>query len=102
MLPLVAKFAIYHRISPMARPETDILTISDVATYLKVAERTAYRLAASKKIPGFKVGGAWRFSRTEIDIWIRQQSANMDRARSTNAAAGRKRAARIMRKRVMP
>jgi excisionase family DNA binding protein len=54
--------------------DSEILTIRDVAAYLKVTERTIYRLAASKKIPAFKVGGTWRFSRTDIDIWIKKQS----------------------------
>ena len=52
----------------------EILTIKQVAIYLKVTERTIYRLAAAKKIPAFKVGGTWRFSRADIDSWIRQQS----------------------------
>lgn len=52
----------------------DILTIKQVAEYLKVTERTIYRLAAAKKIPAFKVGGTWRFSRADIDSWIKQQS----------------------------
>jgi excisionase family DNA binding protein len=56
-------------------PKTDILMIKDVAEYLKVTERTIYRLAAAKKIPAFKVGGSWRFSRADIDEWIKQQSA---------------------------
>ena len=59
----------------MPKPESDILTILEVANYLKVAERTVYRLAAAKKIPAFKVGGAWRFSRAEIDQWIKSQSS---------------------------
>ena len=54
--------------------EGGILTIKQVADYLKVTERTIYRLAAAKKIPAFKVGGAWRFSRADIDRWIKQQS----------------------------
>lgn len=54
--------------------EGEILTIKDVAEYLKVTERTIYRLAAVKKIPAFKVGGTWRFSRTDIDGWIKLQS----------------------------
>jgi excisionase family DNA binding protein len=53
----------------------EILTIKEVADYLKVTERTIYRLAAGKQIPAFKVGGSWRFARVEIDSWIRQQSA---------------------------
>lgn len=51
-----------------------ILTIKEVAEYLKVNERTVYRLAGAKKIPAFKVGGSWRFSRADIDSWIKQQS----------------------------
>ena len=58
----------------MKKPESDILTITEVAEYLKVAERTIYRLAAAKKIPAFKVGGTWRFSRAEIDQWIKRQT----------------------------
>lgn len=54
--------------------EGEILTIKQVAAYLKVTERTIYRLAAAKKIPAFKVGGTWRFSRADIDSWIKQQS----------------------------
>jgi len=58
----------------MKKQENDVLTISEVAEYLKVAERTIYRLAAAKKVPAFKVGGMWRFSRADIDAWIKQQS----------------------------
>ena len=54
---------------------TEILTIKEVSDYLKVTERTIYRLAAAKKIPAFKVGGIWRFSRADIDGWIKQQSS---------------------------
>lgn len=46
--------------------DDDILTIKEVAAYLKLTEKTAYRLAANGEIPGFKVGGSWRFSREEI------------------------------------
>jgi excisionase family DNA binding protein len=54
--------------------ESGILTIKEVAEYLKVTERTIYRLAAAKKIPAFKVGGTWRFRTTDIDGWIAGQS----------------------------
>ena len=50
--------------------ESDIMTIKEVAAYLKVKENTAYKLAAEGKIPGFKVGGSWRFKRSEIEKWI--------------------------------
>ena len=48
----------------------EILTIKDVAIYLKLAEKTAYKLAAEGKLPGFKVGGSWRFKQSDIDAWI--------------------------------
>ena len=54
--------------------EDEILTIKQVADYLKVTERTIYKLAAAKQIPAFKVGGSWRFSHADIDSWIKQQS----------------------------
>jgi len=47
-----------------------ILTIKELSLYLKLAEKTAYRLASDGKIPGFKVGGAWRFRKLDIDQWI--------------------------------
>lgn len=51
----------------------EILTLKEVAEYLKLAEKTAYRLAAEGKLPGFKVGGSWRFRREDIQAWIEQQ-----------------------------
>ena len=70
---------------PTRNKDSEILTIKQVAEYLKVTERTIYRLAAAKNIPAFKVGGSWRFSRADIDSWIRQQSvSNNDRATKRN------------------
>lgn len=59
---------------PKNTSQNGILTIKEVAEYLKVTERTIYRLAAAKKIPAFKVGGMWRFPRADIDSWIKQQA----------------------------
>lgn len=50
-----------------------ILTIREVAELLKINEKTAYKLAAAGKIPGFKVGGSWRFERQEIANWIKRK-----------------------------
>lgn len=51
------------------RPD-EILTIDEVALYLKAGKRTVYRLAASGQLPAFKLGGTWRFRRAELDRWI--------------------------------
>jgi len=61
---------------PAANTEGEILTLKELAQYLKVTERTIYRLAGAKKIPAFKVGGTWRFSRADIDAWIKRQSSD--------------------------
>tara|TARA_A100001391_G_scaffold24397_1_gene13332 strand:+ start:316 stop:501 length:186 start_codon:yes stop_codon:yes gene_type:complete len=58
----------------------EILTLKEVAEYLKLAEKTAYRLAAEGKLPGFKVGGSWRFRRREIESWIDEQSRVIKKA----------------------
>lgn len=58
------------KIIPRRSMDTDIMTIKEVASYLKITEKTAYRLTADGEIPGFKVGGAWRFRKQEIDAWI--------------------------------
>lgn len=69
-------------------PKTDILMIKVVAEYLKVTERTICRLAAAKKISAFKVGGSWRFSRLDIDAWIRRQSMEAATGQATKTAQG--------------
>ena len=51
----------------------EIFTVKEVASYLKLAEKTAYRLASEGKLPGFKVGGSWRFRKQDIDSWINDQ-----------------------------
>lgn len=59
---------------PSSLADNAIMTIGEVADYLKVTERTIYRLAGAKQIPAFKVGGSWRFSKVDIELWIREQS----------------------------
>lgn len=51
----------------------DILTIREVAEMLKLTEKTAYRLVSNGELPGFKVGGSWRFRLSEIEKWIKEQ-----------------------------
>ena len=71
---------------PSSPADNAIMTIGEVADYLKVTERTIYRLAGAKQIPAFKVGGSWRFSKADIDRWIQQQSV----VASTDAVSGPK------------
>ncbi|HEC25915.1 MAG TPA: DNA-binding protein [Gammaproteobacteria bacterium] len=50
-----------------------ILTLKEVAVYLKLVGKTAYRLAAEGKLPGFKMGGSWWFKTEDIESWIQEQ-----------------------------
>ncbi|PJB72877.1 MAG: DNA-binding protein [Alphaproteobacteria bacterium CG_4_9_14_3_um_filter_47_13] len=57
----------------MPNQETEMMTLRELGVYLKMPEKTLYRIAAEGKVPGFKVGASWRFRKSEIDRWIRQQ-----------------------------
>lgn len=59
--------------------EDKILTLKEVADYLKLTERTIYRLSQDGKLPGFKVGSSWRFRLRDIDEWIEDQKAEVRR-----------------------
>ncbi|MCP1121293.1 methylation-associated defense system helix-turn-helix domain-containing protein MAD1 [Robbsia andropogonis] len=54
----------------MTDTDDEILTLDEVAAYLKAGKRTVYRLAQKGAIPAFKLGGTWRFRRSELDRWI--------------------------------
>lgn len=54
----------------MIEQSDEILTVEEVAAYLKAGRRTVYRLVANGQIPAFKLGGTWRFQRAELNRWI--------------------------------
>ena len=49
---------------------TDIMTLEEVAAYLKVKPQTIYTWAQEKKIPAAKLGKEWRFKKSIIDEWF--------------------------------
>jgi PTS system nitrogen regulatory IIA component len=50
-----------------------ILTIDEVAKYLRVSERTVYDWAHKGEIPSGKIGTVWRFKKSEIEKWVNQK-----------------------------
>jgi PTS system nitrogen regulatory IIA component len=57
--------------------DDDILTIEEVARYLRVSERTVYDWAQKGEVPAGKIGTVWRFKKTEIENWVNDRlSAN--------------------------
>ncbi len=49
--------------------KTDIMTLEEVAAYLKLKPQTIYTWAQEKKIPAAKIGKEWRFRKSIIDEW---------------------------------
>lgn len=52
----------------------EYLTVSEVSEYLKLPEETVYKYARTGRMPASKVGRYWRFERSRIDEWVRQNS----------------------------
>ena len=51
----------------------EILTVQEVAEFLRVSERTVYDWATSGTIPCGKLGTTWRFKRNEVEKWVNEQ-----------------------------
>ena len=52
----------------------DMMTIAEVAKYLKLHELTVRRLAREGELPAFKVGRQWRIKRDLLETWIADRS----------------------------
>lgn len=53
----------------MARTD-EVLTLDELAKYLKLSKSTVYKLVGEGRIPGQKIGRHWRFSKAVIDQWL--------------------------------
>jgi PTS system nitrogen regulatory IIA component len=64
--------------------EEEILTIDEVAKYLRVSDRTVYDWAQKGEIPSGKIGTVWRFKKAEIEQWVNNRLS----AHKTGASTG--------------
>ena len=62
----------------------DILTIEEVAKYLRVSERTVYDWAQKGEIPAGKIGTVWRFKKDEIEKWVNERLTSSVKANHYN------------------
>ena len=53
---------------------SELMTIGDLAIYLKVSRRTIYEWLKTNKIPALKLVGQWRFKKEKIDAWLENKS----------------------------
>ena len=51
----------------------EILTLEEVARYLRLKPQTIYRWAQEKRIPAVKLGKEWRFRKSILDRWLDEQ-----------------------------
>lgn len=59
----------------------NMMTVEELAEYLKMKSVTIYKHAQSGSIPAFKVGSKWRFKKETIDRWIEDQELNAGNTR---------------------
>lgn len=53
---------------------TELMTLEEVAAYLRVTEKTIYRLLDRSGIPASRIGRQWRFDKNSIDRWLKENS----------------------------
>ncbi len=59
--------------------DSEIMTLEEVAAYLKVKPQTIYTWAQEKRIPAAKLGKEWRFRKSILDAWILRQKNESNR-----------------------
>lgn len=57
----------------MVKERPSLMTIDEVAKYLRIKKVTIYKHVQDGKLPGFKVGSKWRFKKSTIDKWIAEK-----------------------------
>ena len=55
----------------MADAPDTIMNLDDLAAYVKLSKSSLYKLCQAGKVPGTKIGRAWRFHKDVIDTWIK-------------------------------
>jgi excisionase family DNA binding protein len=63
--------------------ESPVMTVRELADYLRVHPSTIYRLLKQKRIPAFKLGREWRFNRESVDRWLLEQRKMISRRRNS-------------------
>jgi excisionase family DNA binding protein len=54
-------------------PNGGIMTVHDIAAYLRLSEAKVYKLAKEGQLPAVRVGKSWRFRKDLIDEWMRRE-----------------------------
>ncbi len=57
-----------------AGSDIGIMTVHDVAEYLRLSEAKVYKMANEGRVPALRMGKTWRFKKELIDEWIRRET----------------------------
>jgi excisionase family DNA binding protein len=64
----------------MNHPMPAVLTVKEVADYLRISPSTVYRMLRARKLPVFKIGTDWRFNKDAIDKWMQDAAVKINHA----------------------
>lgn len=57
----------------------ELMTLKEVARYLRLSAQTVYKMVEQGGIPALRAGGQWRFSKAEVDAWMRNRAGRRRR-----------------------
>ncbi len=60
-------------ITPQSDQADELLTTAEIAAYLKLSQRTAWRWCKEGRLPAFKVGHQWRVARRDLEAFVRRR-----------------------------
>lgn len=55
----------------MGSDDNEVMTLAEVASYLRIPVSTIYKLSREGSIPAQKLGKQWRYHKTAIDYWLK-------------------------------
>jgi excisionase family DNA binding protein len=59
--------------------ESPMMSLKELADFLRVHPSTVYRLMKKDRLPGFKLGRDWRYNQESIDRWMKEQEEKRNR-----------------------
>jgi len=54
----------------------EVMTVRDVAAFLRLHEQTVYKMAKDGTLPAYKISNRWRFVRLDVEQWLSHRRSN--------------------------
>lgn len=72
-MAIYSKYQLLNRAKYQKGEIMEIMTVNEVADYLKIKTQTVYLWKSQKKMPFVEMNGSVRFDKEDIDAWVRSQ-----------------------------